>query len=158
PRPGRGPKPLIPIPRSFMKTRAVLAALLAPWLVVSSTLSTGPARAAAAYPPGFFEETYASGLRFPMALVPVRRNLFLVGEKNGFIVSVNGQKPVHVLLRLNVSTFESTGICGLALEPGFVKRGYLYVFYTVPSEPPVHRVSRFFIDGKNGPGPEEILI
>lgn len=131
--------------------RAIVAAALG--------IASLPAAAlAASYPAGFYEEPAIVLRRQSTTILPVRRDMFLIAEKPGtVVVAVRGRLKAQ-LLSIPVNNDLERGLLGLALEPGFTRRGYLYVYYTAPGPTPLNRVSRFFVDGKNGAGPEEILL
>lgn len=126
-------------------------------LALALTLAS-PVAAEPAYPAGFFEELFAGGLQQPTALIAAKRGIFLVAEKSGTLWIVKQFRLQRAILSLNVNTHLERGFSGAALEPGFKKRGYIYVYYTHVGPPVVNRLSRFYIDGKTYMGPEEVLI
>jgi len=131
---------------------------LAAALTLTTTLAASSPAPAQSYPPGFFEELFAGGLSQPTTILPVKRGNFLVAEKSGTIWLVKQFRLQQIVLTLPVATLFERGICGLAIDPGFRKTGYLYVYYTRSSPTVANRLSRFYINGKNPLGPEEILI
>jgi len=136
---------------------SVRLAFLLPFALLAAAATT-PASAATTYPAGFYEEPAIVLRRQTTSIVPVRRDIFLLAEKPGTVVVAVRGRLVRILLTVPVNNDLERGLLGLALEPGFRTRGYLYVYYTVAGPAPMNRVSRFFIDGKNGAGAEEIVL
>jgi glucose/arabinose dehydrogenase len=90
--------------------------------------------ATAAAPAGFTEETAFSGLISPTAVRFAPDGRIFVAEKRGTIQmydDVGDTSPVQVAdLRTEVHNFLDRGLLGLAIDPGFPARPYLYALYT----------------------------
>src|SRR4051794_25209214 len=122
-RPGRSARP----PR----TLAVVAAL---GLLLSLVAGLQAAPAAAAVPAGFSEVTAFSGLVNPTAIRFAPDGRIFVAEKRGTIQmfdDLSDQVPTQIAdLRTEVYNFWDRGLMGLAIDPGFPTRPYLYAVYT----------------------------
>lgn len=94
------------------------------------------AEASTSLPPGFQEQTVFSGLTLPTAVrfAPSPDSRVFVAEKRGTIQeydSVDDVAPTQVIdLRQEVYNFSDRGLLGLAVDPGFPGRPYLYAMYT----------------------------
>jgi glucose/arabinose dehydrogenase len=90
--------------------------------------------AAAAVPAGFTEVTAFSGLVNPTAVRFAPDGRIFVAEKRGTIQMYDGvgdTSPVQVAdLRTEVHNFWDRGLLGLAIDPDFPARPYLYALYT----------------------------
>ena len=110
-------------------------------LVVLATAVGVPsaAPAAAAVPPGFTEVTAFRGLAEPTAVRFAPDGRVFVAEKRGTIVMFDGltdPTPTRVAdLRTEVYNFWDRGLLGLAVDPGFPARPYLYALYTYDGGP-----------------------
>jgi glucose/arabinose dehydrogenase len=93
-----------------------------------------PAPAAAAVPAGFTEVTAFRGLVQPTAVRFAPDGRIFVAEKRGTIVMFDGVSdttPTRIAdLRTEVHNYWDRGLLGLALDPGFPGRPYLYASYT----------------------------
>src|ERR671924_1861669 len=93
-----------------------------------------PAAHAATYPSGFSEQTVLSGLTNPTAVRFAADGRVFVAEKSGLVKvfdSLSDPQPdVFADLRTQVHNFWDRGLLGLALDPGFPERPYVYVLYT----------------------------
>jgi glucose/arabinose dehydrogenase len=89
---------------------------------------------AATYPAGFTERTVFSGLTNPSALRFASDGRVFVAEKSGLVKvfdSLSDPQPdVFADLRTQVHNFWDRGLLGLALDPGFPEKPYVYVLYT----------------------------
>ena len=120
----------IPTRRSPVLALAVL-------LLTSLTLAvqSRPDHAAsAAVPSGFTEATVWSGLKNPTAVRFASDGRVFVAEKRGVIQMFDGlgdTTPTAVAdLRTEVYNFWDRGLLGLAVDPSFPTRPYLYALYT----------------------------
>ncbi|MGY1695718.1 MULTISPECIES: PA14 domain-containing protein [unclassified Geodermatophilus] len=90
--------------------------------------------AAAAPQPGFSDTTAFSGLVNPTAVRFAPDGRVFVAEKRGTIQVFDGvgdTSPTQVAdLRTEVHNFWDRGLLGLAVDPGFPTRPYLYALYT----------------------------
>ncbi|MDQ3871716.1 MAG: PQQ-dependent sugar dehydrogenase, partial [Chloroflexota bacterium] len=89
---------------------------------------------AAALPDGFQETVVYSGLRGPTALRFASDGRVFVAEKSGLVKvfdDLSDTTPtVFADLRTIVHNFWDRGLLGLALDPGFPAKPYVYVLYT----------------------------
>src|SRR3954462_6145635 len=106
-------------------------------LVAVTLLLAGLARpehAAAAVPTGFQETVVFRGLTEPTAVRFSPDGRIFVAEKSGLIKvfdSLADTTPsVFADLRTNVHNFWDRGLLGLALDPSFPTKPYVYVLYT----------------------------
>ncbi len=118
-------------------TRAAGVGVLALLLVVSACLAViaqSAAPAAAAPQAGFTDTTAFSGLVNPTAVRFAPDGRVFVAEKRGTVQVFDGladTTPTQVAdLRTEVHNFWDRGLLGLAVDPGFPARPYLYALYT----------------------------
>jgi glucose/arabinose dehydrogenase len=113
-------------------------------LFLATVLATGglllPGRpAAAALPPGFADMVVLSGLTQPTAVAFAGDGRVFVAEKSGLIKVFDSltdpTATVVADLRTQTHNFWDRGLLGLALDPAFPTRPYLYVLYTYDAEP-----------------------
>ena len=109
------------------------AGLIGLSLLALSVPSRAPG-APSALPPGFSESVVFSGLTQPTAVRFSPDGRVFVAEKSGLIKvfsSLTDPTPtVFADLSTNVHNFWDRGLLGLALDPGFPSRPYVYVLYT----------------------------
>ena len=154
-------------------------------MVASVVMLAGAAPATAALPPGFQETTAFSGLSNPTVVRFANDGRVFVAEQNGRIkVFDNLQDPSPTLfadLGGNVHHFWDRGLLGMALDPQFPSRPYVYVSYTHDAaiggqaprwgdgcpDPPgatgdgcvvSGRLSKLTANGNVQTGPEQVLI
>ena len=120
--------------RAAPRVRILLLSLL--MLTGSGILAlTAPAVAqAATLPAGFSESVVISGLTNPTAVRFASDGRVFVAEKRGVIKvfdSLTDTSPaIFADLNVNVHNFWDRGLLGLALDPGFPSKPYVYVLYT----------------------------
>jgi glucose/arabinose dehydrogenase len=106
------------------------------WLVALVILAA--AQSAQSLPSGFDESIVFSGLTQPTAIVFAPDGRVFVGEKSGLIkvfASLTDTAPTVLAdLRTNVYNFWDRGLLGMALDPAFPARPYLYVLYTFDAD------------------------
>jgi glucose/arabinose dehydrogenase len=111
---------------------AVLIALVAVLLLV-------PAPAPAAPPSGFQETVAFSGLTNPTAVRFAPDGRVFVAEKGGRIKVFDGfgdpTPTVYADLSRQVADFWDRGLLGLALDPQWSTRPYVYVLYAYDKDP-----------------------
>ncbi len=97
-----------------------------------------PAADAQTLPQGFAESIVFSGLTLPTAVVFSNDGRVFVAEKSGVIKvfdSLSATTPtVFADLSAQVHDFWDRGLLGLALDPAFPTRPYVYVLYTYNAE------------------------
>ena len=109
----------------------VAAALLAAAAVAVFALGGDDPPAPA---PGFADEIVLSGLREPLAVAFARDGRVFVAEKRGRVLefpALGSRRPrVYADLGRRVFTNGDRGLFGLALDPSFPARPFVYVLYT----------------------------
>jgi glucose/arabinose dehydrogenase len=94
----------------------------------------GTAAPAAVTPSGFTDEVVWTGLTNPTAVRFAPDGRAFVAEKSGLIKVFDGladpTPTVFADLRTKVHNFWDRGLLGLAIDPSFPTRPYIYVFYT----------------------------
>ncbi len=109
--------------------------MLCSCLAVTAALGL-PAVAGAAVelPPGFQQRTVFSGLTYPTAARFAPDGRVFVAEKSGRILAYDGVDDVDETLvadlRQEVYNYSDRGLLGLAVDPQFPARPYLYAMYT----------------------------
>jgi glucose/arabinose dehydrogenase len=105
----------------------------------ASDAAPAAAVVAAALPAGFEETVAISGLEFPEAFAFSPDGRIFVAEKNGLIKVFDSlADPVpdrFADLRTNVHGFWDRGMSGIALDPAFPTRPFVYVAYTYDAPP-----------------------
>ena len=113
-----------------MLAAAVLALALGTTLALSSLGGGEPPTPAQ----GFADEVVLSGLREPLAVAFASDGRVFVAEKRGRVLefaSLAGAEPrVYADLGRRVFANGDRGLFGLALDPGFPARPFVYVLYT----------------------------
>jgi glucose/arabinose dehydrogenase len=96
--------------------------------------ATGATNASASQPPGFSESVVFSNLNEPTAMRFSPDGRVFVAEKSGVIKvfdSLTDKTPtVFADLRTEVYNFADRGLLGLALDPDFPAKPYVYALYT----------------------------
>jgi PKD repeat protein/glucose/arabinose dehydrogenase len=158
-------------------------------IALAGLLVVAPRASAVILPSGFQQSTAISGLVDPMDLEIAADGRVFVAEKSGIVKtfqSVSDTTPTTVAdLRTQVHNFSSRGLLGLAVDPNFPAKPYIYLYYTLDA--PVGgiaptwgvagqtsdpcpgdtdevncvvsaRVSRLRVEGELMSGPEQVLI
>ena len=111
-----------------------LAAACAVVVVCVSGRGRVPAAAQGALPTGFVDDLVLRGLNQPTAVRFSPDGRIFVAEKSGIIKvfdNLSDSTPtVFADLRTNVHNYWDCGLLGLALDPSFPARPYVYVLYT----------------------------
>ena len=111
-----------------------LAAACAVVVVCVSGRGRVPAAAQSALPTGFADDVVLRGLNQPTAVRFSPDGRIFVAEKSGIIKvfdNLSDSTPtVFADLRTNVHNYWDRGLLGLALDPSFPARPYVYVLYT----------------------------
>ncbi len=133
-----------------MRARAALAA--ASLLTLSTLLAAlpGPAAAAATVPTYYSDTLVAGGLSAPRSLDFLPDGRIIVVENNGRFLLVNGTSNVSLGTLTGISTSGEQGLLGVAIDPDFPVRPYLYVHYTTAN---YVQIARFNFTNASGPGP-----
>ncbi len=113
---------------------SVAVALVLALVVSTLTAVTGPAGAAGVVPDGFEDEIVFDDLDFPTTLDWLSDGRVLVAEKSGRLwmyASTADTSPVLFAdLSSSVHNWFDRGLLGLAIDPEFPARPYVYVQYT----------------------------
>lgn len=120
-------------------------ALVAPTGAAGASAPAGPAAPAggaaapAAVPEGFSDTVAIGGLSQPTSVAFAADGRVFVAEKSGIVKVFDSladtSATVFADLRTQVHNFWDRGLLGLALDPGFPARPYVYVLYTLDAEP-----------------------
>ena len=107
---------------------SLLAAML-PFVAAAPVLAdTG-----ATVPAGFQDEVVLTGLDHPMSIVFAPNGNVFVAEKRGVIKFYTSladtSRQVFADLNTNVHNYWDRGLMGLAVDPGYPSRPYVYVLY-----------------------------
>ena len=118
------------ISRSTATCLAVLLTLL---------LHAGPTAGQTVLPTGFLETVVFNGLSYPTAVRFALDGRVFVAEKGGAVKvfsSLSNPTPTVVAdLSTNVDNYWDRGLIGLAVDPAFPTRPYIYVLYTLDAPP-----------------------
>jgi len=130
---------------SPVRTRSVLArpktALLLASVLVAGVLTTVPAAtvAGASVPAGFTDTAVISGLNSPTNAVFAPNGRVFVSEKSGLVLTYDSLSDTTATVAADLTTqtqdYWDRGLLGLALDPNFPTRPYLYVLYTYDALP-----------------------
>ena len=112
--------------------RALVLAAAA--LAAATAARHAPIGAAAALPPGFTDTVVLGGLTTPTAMEFSPDGRIFVAEKSGLVKVfdslVDPEPSVFADLRTQVHNYGDRGLLGIALDPGFPVKPYVYVLYT----------------------------
>jgi glucose/arabinose dehydrogenase len=133
------------------------AALLA-GAALAALVAAAPA--AGALEAGLAESEVVRGLTGPTAMTLAPDGRVLVTEQRGTLRVVrDGRLLPDPALTLPVDQRGERGLIGVALDPGYPARPYLYVNRTVPGQPPRNVVSRFTLTGDVAdPASERVIL
>jgi uncharacterized repeat protein (TIGR03806 family) len=111
-------------------------------------------------PPGFTDTVVATGLTGATAMAAAPDGRLFVCEQTGTLRVIAGDLLLaSPFLTVEVDSHWERGLIGVALDPAFPRRPYVYVCYVVPRPYVHHRISRFTADGNRAvPGSEVILL
>ena len=113
---------------------------------------------AATLPEGFIE-TAISGLSNPTAMQIAPDGRIFVCQQGGALrVIKNGVLLPAPFITLSVDPSGERGLLGIAFDPNFATNNFLYLYYTVPSNPRRNRVSRFTANGDVVVPGSEVII
>jgi glucose/arabinose dehydrogenase len=116
--------------------------------------------AAATVPAGFVDTLVSGGLIDPTAMAFTPDGRILVCQQAGQLrVIANGVLLATPFLMVSVDASGERGLLGVAVDPGFVKNQFVYVYYTATTPTLHNRVSRFTPNGDVAvPGSETIIL
>ena len=116
------------------RLRALLMSLLMVMIGVATVVTTPDVAHAATLPSGFQESIVFSNLDNPTVVRFSPDGRIFVAEKRGVIKvfdSLSDSTPeVFADLNVNVYNFWDRGLLGMALDPNFPSKPYVYVLYT----------------------------
>jgi hypothetical protein len=103
---------------------------------------------AATLPTGFTETLVTDGLSNPTAMdfAPDGR-LFVCLQIGQLRVIKNGSLLPTPFVTIDADPQGERGLLGLAFDPNFATNNFIYLYYTVPGNPPHNRVSGFTANG-----------
>ncbi len=108
-------------------------------VVTNGLVGLSPTEAAAVVPSGFTDTAVISGLTSPTNAVFAPDGRVFITEKSGIVKTFDSitdtTATVTADLRTQVQDFWDRGLLGLALDPQYPTRPYLYVLYTYDAEP-----------------------
>jgi len=110
--------------------------------------------------PAGFTETQISGLSNPTAMeIAPDGRIFVCLQGGSLRVIKNGTLLPAPFITLNVDPNGERGLLGIAFDPNFATNNFLYLYYTVATDPRHNRVSRFTANGDVVvPGSETIIM
>ncbi len=98
--------------------------------------------------PAGFTETQISGLSSPTAMeIAPDGRIFVCLQGGNLRVIKNGALLPSPFLTVSVDASGERGLLGIAFDPNFASNSFLYVYYTVSTNPKHNRVSRFTANG-----------
>jgi glucose/arabinose dehydrogenase len=126
--------------------------------IIVIILFTCAISAGATLPAGFVENAMG-GLSSPTAMQIAPDGRIFVCQQGGSLrVIKNGALLATPFMTLTVDSSGERGLLGIAFDPNFATNNFLYVYYTVTSNPRHNRVSRFTANGDVVvPGSEQII-
>ena len=114
---------------------------------------------AATLPAGFTETQIASGLSSPTAFAFAPDGRLFVCQQGGQLrVIKNGSLLAAPFVTVSVDSSGERGLLGVAFHPNFASNHFVYVYYTVSSDPHFNRISRFTANGDVAQAGSETLI
>jgi glucose/arabinose dehydrogenase len=110
--------------------------------------------------PAGFTETTITGITTPTAMEIAPDGRIFVCEQGGRLrVIKNGALLATPFLTVSVDSNGERGLLGIAFDPSFGQlNNFIYVYYTVPSNPRHNRVSRFTANGDVAVAGSETVI
>jgi glucose/arabinose dehydrogenase len=114
---------------------------------------------AATLPLGFSEVQVAGGLARAAAMefAPDGR-LFVCLQDGQLRVIKNGVLLTTPFLTVKVDSAGDRGLLGVTFDPNFSSNNFVYIYYTVPSDPAHNRISRFTASGDVALANSEVVL
>ena len=120
------------MPRGKITTIARLGVAMA--LFCLALFAAAPA-SAVILPPGFQQSKAIGGLERPMDIEIAADGRVFVAEKSGIVKTYSSLSDTSATtfadLRTQVHNYSNRGLLGLAVDPGFPAKPYVYVYYTL---------------------------
>jgi glucose/arabinose dehydrogenase len=128
-------------------------------LLAISVLFAAIATTRAATLPAGFTETQISGLSGPTAMefAPDGR-LFVCLQGGQLRVIKNGALLTTPFVTISVDNAGERGLLGVAFDPNFGSNNFVYVYYTVSTNPKHNRLSRFTANGDVAVAGSEVIL
>lgn len=108
-------------------------------VLLALVLQAWPARGQTVLPSGFSESVAINGLTYPTAVRFAPDGRVFVAEQGGVVkVFPSLSNPIPTVLAdlsVNVDFYWDRGLLGLAIDPAFPSRPYIYVLYTLDAPP-----------------------
>ncbi|NBH08519.1 PQQ-dependent sugar dehydrogenase, partial [Amycolatopsis sp. SID8362] len=121
----------------YRRSRHALALGVVAPLAIGLAVATAPP--AAAVPAGFTDTVAIGGLSSPTAAAFAPDGRVFIAEKSGLVKVFDSladpTATVFADLRTPTQDFWDRGLLGLAVDPAFPARPYVYVSYTLDAEP-----------------------
>ena len=133
--------------------------LLLGFVAAVSLLAALSTTYAATLPSGF-TETAISGLSSPTAMeIAPDGRIFICQQGGSLRVVKNGALLATPFITLSVDPSGERGLLGVAFDPNFATNNFIYLYYTVSTNPKHNRVSRFTANGDVVvPGSEVVIL
>ncbi len=133
-----------------MRRLALAAALIVPTLADAADREL---------PPGFAWSEVASGITGATAMAVAPDGRVFVCEQTGALrVVKDGTLLERPFLRVEVDSWWERGLIGVALDPNFLKNGFVYVCYVAKAPYPHHKVGRFTARGDVAVEGSEVVL
>ncbi len=132
----------------------VLPVILVALALFNSTLHAAPLST------GFSRALVASGFDSPTAFAFAADGRIFVTRQSGTVNVIKDNALLATpFVTLSVDSAAERGLLGITLHPDFPATPYVYVYYTVPTDPIHNRISRFTAEGDvAAANSEEILV
>ncbi|MFZ3089142.1 MAG: PQQ-dependent sugar dehydrogenase [Nitrospirota bacterium] len=118
-----------------------------------------PPAFAATLPSGFTETNVVTGLSSPVGMAFLPDGRILVIEQAGAIKLVSSGTASTLLTVTGITTGGERGLLGIAVDPDYPTRPYIYVYYTASTSPNYAQVARYtFVNNSIDPNSKLILI
>ncbi len=134
------------------KVFSIFSIILFSVLIISSAL-------AGTLPSGFTESNVVTGLSSPVGMAFLPDGRILVIEQAGAIKLVSSGTASTLLTVAGITTGGERGLLGIAVDPDYPTRPYIYVYYTAATSPNYAQVARYtFSNNTIDPNSKLILI
>lgn len=109
--------------------------------------------------PAGFTETQINGISAPTAMEIAPDGRIFVCQQNGLLrVIKNGALLTTPFVTISVDNAGERGLLGVAFDPNFATNNFVYVYYTVSTNPRHNRLSRFTANGDVAVGGSEVIL
>lgn len=129
------------------------------YIILFIFLLSVPPAFAGTLPTGFTESNIVTGLSSPVGMAFLPDGRMLVIEQAGAIKLVSNGTASTLLTVTGITTGGERGLLGIAVDPDFSTRPYVYVYYTAATSPNYAQVARYtFSNNTIDPNSKLILI